>query len=131
MSFDSRDIRRAMDVYTLDNTYLGTVLSVRGEPASPMRAVKPDPTLSSTTNGELFGPMPTQTLGNPGPTSQSASAGYATLPDDARPIARGTLDVGDWWGLKRRRTIPLEAVQTVSLERVVLRLRLADLQPTG
>jgi hypothetical protein len=131
MTFDSRDIRRAMDVYTLDNAYLGTVLRIHSSSGPPttreaMREAESD----TATNGELAGPMPTQDLGNPGPGRQSARTAYATRPDDARPLGSGALVVGRWWGLSGRRTIPLTAVQTVSLERVVLHLRLADLQPS-
>ena len=124
MSFDRRDIRPGMDVYTLDNAYLGTVLKVSdGPPAEPEPPIAADARQSSTTNGELLGPMPTQPIGNPAPITQGAAAGYATAPDDARPLGHGALLVGRWWGLVGRRRIPIDAVQTVSLERVVLRQR--------
>ena len=71
--------------------------------------------------------MPTQPLGNPGPSTQSAHALYAVQSDGAEPLGRGAIEVGKWWGLVGRRTIPLDAVQTVSLERVVLRLKQAEL----
>jgi hypothetical protein len=38
-------------------------------------------------------------------------------------FGQGAITVGRWWGLIDRRTIALDAVQIVSLERVVLRLR--------
>jgi len=60
---------------------------------------------------------------------QSASQRYATSPDDARPIGAGAIRVGRWWGLLAQRTVPLDDVQTVSLERVVLRLKRAELEP--
>ena len=35
MGFDRRDVRPAMDVYTLDNVYLGTVLRIVPGTAPP------------------------------------------------------------------------------------------------
>jgi hypothetical protein len=128
MSFDRRDIRKAMDVYTLDNVYLGTVLNVlAGPPSSFTQTVAPPARETSNVNGELLGPMPTQTIGNTGPNRQSAAAAYATTADGAQPLGEGSLVVGRWWGLVGRRTIPLATIQTVSLERVVLKLRKDEL----
>ena len=124
MSFDRRDIRRAMDVFTQDNIYLGTVLTVRGGPPLSDRPRVPEPARqSSEISGERLGPAPTELFGNPGPRTQSARADYATQPDGAERLGRGSLLVGRWWGLLGRREIPLEAIQSVSFERVVLRLR--------
>jgi len=121
MGFDLRDIRLAMDVYTRNNVYLGTVLRVvQGPCASPVVRVPPDARQSSQISGEARGPMPTGALGNHGPRSQGADQEYATAPDGSLPIGAGMLLVGRWWGLLGRRRIPLAAVQTVSLERVVL-----------
>jgi hypothetical protein len=123
MSFDRSDIRRSMDVFTRDNVYLGTVLAVVEGPAPPPEAQVPAPAQQvSAVNGELLGPAPTQTIGNPGPTTQSARAGYATAADAARSVGKGAITVGKWWGLGGRRTIPLDAVQSVSLERVIVSL---------
>ncbi len=128
MSFDRRDIRKAMDVYTLDNVYLGTVLDVlRGPPSSFTQTVAPPARETSIVNGELLGPMPTQTIGNMGPSKQSAAAAYATAADGAQPLGEGRLVVGHWWGLAGRQTIPLATIQAVSLERVVLELRKDEL----
>ncbi len=128
MSFDHQDIRPSMDVYTLDNVYLGTVISmVPGPPVLTGERVLAEARQTSVINGEMFGPVPTQTRGNPGPKTQSAAAQYATQPDAALPLGQGAIKVGKWWGLIGRRTIPLEDVQTVSLERVVLKHRSADL----
>jgi hypothetical protein len=124
MSFDRRDIRPAMDVYTRDNVYLGTVLDViPGPQARAGERVAADARQTSAVNGELLGPMPTQTIGNRGPSTQSARADYATDPDAAQPLGKGTLIAGKWWGLIGRRTIPLDDVQSVSLERVILKQR--------
>ena len=128
MGFDRRDIRPAMDVYTLDNVYLGTVLAVAPGPEPPAGEAASAPGReASAISGESLGPMPTQPVGNAGPETQSARARYATQPDGAERLGRGALTVGKWWGLAARRTIPLDAVQTVSLERVVLRLKRDEL----
>lgn len=129
MSFDRRDIRPSMDVYTRDNVYLGSVLTVIPGPESPVKEhVLPEARQVSEVNGELLGPMPTQTIGNTGPTRQAANAQYATVHEHAEPLGQGRIKVGKWWGLVGRRTIPLDAVQTVSLERVVLQLRKDELE---
>ena len=129
MSFDRGDVRRAMDVYTLDNVYLGTVLSVRSAPeAGGAERVPEHSRQSSVVDGERRGPAPTQDAGNRGPRTQSAAALYATTGDGAPPLGGGSIEVGRWWGLRGRRTIPLDQIQTVSLERVVLRSRAQDLR---
>ena len=128
MSFDRRDIRPSMDVYTLDNTYLGTVLAVVPGPEPPPEESAPAPGReASAISGEMLGPMPTQPVGNVGPEAQSARAQYAAQPDGAKRLGRGALKVGKWWGFAARRTISLDAVQTVSLERVVLKLKRDEL----
>ena len=126
MSFDDRDIRAWMDVYSADQVYLGTVLKIQRGPVAAQERILPDALQSSSVSGELLGPMPTQPLGNRASRIQSASAGYATTPD-ATPIGAGELVVGKWWGLLARRVISIADVQTVSLERVVLSRRAADL----
>jgi hypothetical protein len=127
--FDARDLRRAMDVYTRDGVYLGTVLAVEPGPALPPEGVAPDARQSSASDGERLGPAPTAALGNGGPGRQSAGALYATPPDGAAPLGAGHLVVGKWWGLRGRRRLPLRLVQTVSLERVVLDVAARDLPP--
>lgn len=129
MGFDVRDIRRGMDVYTLDHVLVGTVLEVILGPAPPGAGpqLSADVLQSSLVNGELLGPMPTQPLGNLGPAHQSARAHYAVTLGRARAIGRGAIRVGKLCGLAGRRTFPLDAVQTVSLERVILRLRSDEL----
>lgn len=128
MSFDHRDIRTRMDVYTLDNVYLGPVVTVVPGPVGcEVERVLEEARQSSKVNGEMFGPVPTQTGGNPGPKTQSAAALYATEPHDAHSLGQGAIKIGRWWGLIGRRTIPMENVQTVSLERVILKHRKEDL----
>ncbi|MCZ7575324.1 MAG: hypothetical protein M5U01_42785 [Ardenticatenaceae bacterium] len=128
-NFDFRDIRPSMDVYTLDNVYLGTVLGlIPGLPTSGGDQVPREARQSSEINGEMLGPMPTRSIGNRGPHTQSAHELYAVKLNTARPIGMGAIRVGRWWGLVGRRTIPLDAVQTVSLERVVLRFKQEELE---
>lgn len=121
MSFDRHDIRPAMDVYTFDNLYLGTVIAVTPGPATADENVAEQEAHSSTVSGELLGPMPTQTLGNLGSVTQSANQRFATAPDSGQLLGAGTIRFGKWWGLVGSRTLPLDAVQTVSMERVVLK----------
>jgi hypothetical protein len=122
MQFDTRDIRSRMDVYTADNVWLGEVRQINPRPvAQEGEQVGAAARQSSRINGELLGPMPTAPIGNPAPHAQSAESFYAAEPDDAAKIGRGSIIVGRWWGLLGRRTIPMEQVQTVSLERVVLK----------
>jgi hypothetical protein len=128
MSFDSRDIRRSMDVYTADNTWLGEVLSVEPGPEPPGgEQVGESARQHSAINGELLGPAPTAPIGNRGPHAQSAAEAYAVSRDAARRLGQGSILVGRWWGLFARRTIPLSAVQTVGLERVVLKHTKAEI----
>lgn len=127
MSFDQRDIRVGMDVYTSDHAYLGSVRKIIAGPAAPRRdLVSPGARQSSAVSGELGGPVPTLPLGNSGPASQSAAADYATAPDTAALIGPGWIVVSRWWGLFRRR-LPAHLVQTVSLEQVVLTVRREEL----
>jgi hypothetical protein len=130
VSFDRRDIRRFMDVYTADNTYLGTVVAVRSGTVPTAADPAPRALQTSTVSGELLGPMPTQPLGNRAAALQTAATGYNVV-EDADPLGEGSLVVGKWYGLLGRRTLPLDAVQTVSLERVVLRQRKAELDAAG
>jgi hypothetical protein len=124
MSFNRRDIVPGMDVYTFDNAYLGMVYKIDSGPASSRE--RGPAQASSYVSGELLGPMPTLPLGNSGPRHQSASDGYGTA-SDAEALGAGTLLVGRWRGLLGRRVIPIADVLTVSLERVVLRQRKAEL----
>lgn len=125
MSFDTRDIRKAMDVYTPDNEYLGTVLRII--PGAPSQdQARPTAQQTSHVSGKLLGPMPTQPLGNQASRKQSASADYATTAD-ATPLGAGSLVIGRWWGLVGRRVILLTDIQTVSLERIVLKRRKTEL----
>ena len=123
MSFNRHDIRRTMDVYTCDNVYLGTVLAVTaGVPVHPQKNAAPPSDQTSEFNGELLGPMPTMAIGNLGPVNQGAQGGYATVADSPDVLGTGSLVVGKWWGLRGRWVISLDVVQTVSFERVILRV---------
>ena len=130
MSFNRHDIRRSMDVFTLDDVYLGSVLRIIPGPAiGHEEQAPPEVRQTSEINGELLGPMPTLPLGNKGPVTQSGASLYAVTMNDGErlSIGKGALVVGKWWGLVGRRVIPLDAIQTVSIERVVLRYRAAEM----
>ena len=134
VSLDDRDVRRGMDVYTLDDVYLGSVVRVESGPARSS-ASEATPTEASAVSGESLGPMPTATIGNRGPTEQSAGRAYATGGSSVgRPLGAGRFRVRRWLAgldpatlIPRSRWIPLELVQTVSLERVILRVTSAEL----
>jgi len=125
--FDHRDIRISMDVWTADNGYLGTVRRVLGEGVGVAAHVDAPDRREEDGRGEALGPMPTQSLGNTGPVAQSTHAAYATNDDGAEFLGTGMMTVGHWAGLIGRRTIALDHVQSVSLERVTLRVTKADL----
>ena len=133
MSFAARDLRRGMDVFDADGTYLGSVVWLITR-QSGRSAVQPprDSAARSTFSGEAIGPMPTEALGNSGPRSQASSTAYATTPhperrgveDARRPttlIVLRMLTSLNWSTLRPQlRRISISQVQTVSYERIVL-----------
>jgi hypothetical protein len=139
-----------MDVYTADQKqYIGTVTRVLWRPAersagsgpeetgSAQSAVEGNPELvheeqaqvSPTEHlaerrlGEELGPVPTVNLGNSGPEVQSAGQHYATKPKGPEREAQylvvrpGRINLGI---LTPPLWVPIDAVRSVSLERVVL-----------
>lgn len=129
MTFDQRDIRPPLDVYTLDNVYLGSVLRVMPEPAAVLDQRSPDRARHEpdAVDGERLGPAPTQAAGNRGPGVQAARARYGITADSTPLLGNGAFVIGKWWGIIGRQTIPVDAVLTVSLERVILRLKQEEL----
>jgi hypothetical protein len=158
MTLTRRDVRPGMDVYALDGAYVGTVLLVRGRSeaddgasgraagsgAASARAAAigeadagSRPT-GSRVNGEALGPMPTAALGNAGPGAQAARSGYATEAGGpgAAPLGRvlvlrmplGTQLHAPRFGL---RWISPDLIQTVTLERVLLRVTEDALERRG
>ena len=122
MGFSRNDFRPGMDVYTKDNQYLGAIVAVvPGSSGGTTEQVVESARQSGTVSGESMGPMPTQMLGNTGPSVQSARSLYASQSARSATLGSGKLVVGRGWG-RARRTIDLSAVQTVSLERVNLKL---------
>jgi hypothetical protein len=125
--FDVRDLHRPLDVFTRDEVHLGTIVKIMpadgaaSGPGTGVEQVQPAAQQKSHVSGELLGPMPTAPLGNPGPAAQSAARGYRAEPDDARTLAGGSMVVGRWWGLVGRRTIRLDQIMSLSLERVILK----------
>ena len=122
MGFSRSDFRPGMDVYTRDNHHLGAIAVVVPGAEQVLESARQ----SSTGSGESMGPMPTQMLGNSGPSVQSARSLYATQRAPSTTLHGGKLVVGGGWG-RASRTIDLSAVQTVSLERVNLKLRRDEL----
>jgi hypothetical protein len=120
--FSTGEIRRHMDVYTFDAQYIGSVLWIRSD-TSENRTPELDPAVLefSEIDGEAFGPAPTQSVGNRGPVKQSARQGYATQAIASATHDQGELIVGKYFGLLGLRRVPIEDIQTVALERIVLR----------
>lgn len=142
-------VRKGMDVWdAYQEHFLGSVIGVRrGTPATSggARRVEKEDTVHShplvheeghvgghashqgnRQNGEAMGPFPTASIGNHGPTRQSAAADYATGRSDdltdviAFVVRPGRLNLGI---LTRPFYVPSTAVHSVSMERVVLALR--------
>jgi len=127
MTFDTRDIRVGMDVYTADGSYVGTVRKVLLGPAPSRRPPQVSQREASAVLGELLGPQPTAPLGNPGPEQQSARNAFATSPDDALPLGAGRFAVGRLPVPLGWRWFSLDDVLVVSFERVVLQRTAAEL----
>jgi hypothetical protein len=118
MAFTNRDIRTGMDVYTMAGRRLGTVARVTMLPGSILPASAADQE-SSAVNGEMFGPAPTQTIGNTGPLRQSAAEGFAA-PADADTASVDSFTVARWWPFPGSRTVECSQVLNVSMEKVII-----------
>lgn len=138
MSFDDRDVRRGMDVFTLDNELVGTIVWIRRGQSRQARSGQGADAAGqvSAPSGESLGPVPTANWGNRGPLTQGAPARFASRADRAAHRLNGgelivlRTPIGPDYRhpLPRLRRIPLTAVQTVSLERIVLRVTAAELE---
>ncbi len=127
MTFDTRDIRVGMDVYTADGVYVGAVRAVLLGPAAPRREPQVTTREASEVPGELLGPQPTAPLGNPGPETQGARNAFATPSDGALPLGAGRFAVGRLPIPLGWRWFTLADVSVVSFERVVLSRTAAEL----
>jgi hypothetical protein len=143
-------IRPGMDVYSsYQDEYIGSVIRVAkrstdADAPDPERPHAPDqiPLVheeghqeehatgrGSRILGEEIGPGPTIAVGNTGPVRQSADRRYATNPEAPLPdvvyfvVRPGRLNLGP---LTRPLYIPTDAVESVSMERIVL-----DVQRSG
>jgi hypothetical protein len=122
-SFRTSEIRRGMDVFGLDGGKLGTVIRVVSGPAPDNSATgdvpgKPEQRMF---DGEAIGPAPTRELGNFGPATQSPENRYGSVALGGDPLGVGAIQIGTFYSWFGRKWIPLSEVQTVSMERVVLR----------
>jgi hypothetical protein len=138
VSFDVRDLRLGMDVFSSDGVYLGSVIHVARRPRS-------DPTLTAAArlknratgpsfSGETLGPMPTTRLGNRGPAHEQEPSDYATrlaTQSDSEPaelVVFRCLVALDWRTLwPRLRRYPVSLVLHTSHERIVLAATAAEL----
>lgn len=121
--FRSTDIRRSMDVYGLDGAWIGTVLQVRlGEKSGDNGPDNPPFTPDTRVfDGESLGPAPTRAVGNFGPATQAPEHRYGASTRTGEPLGTGEMRVGTLFTMFGRRWISLDEVQTVSMERVILR----------
>jgi hypothetical protein len=121
--FRSTDIRRSMDVFGLDGDRIGTVLRVRPGPTSGNNIPDNLPFTPDIRifDGESIGPAPTRAIGNFGPATQAPEHRYGASARSGEPLGTGEMHVGTLLTLFRRRWISLDEVQTVSMERVILR----------
>lgn len=128
MIYRSSEIRPRMDVFTFDGIRLGSIIRVKPGhiPDQPDNlSANPDATERSDVDGEALGPAPTREVGNFGPASQSPDNRYGTATGDSELLGNGCMQIGTILGMFGRRWVPIDDVQTVSMERVVLR-RLAS-----
>lgn len=130
--FRSSDIRPGMDVFSLDGVQIGTVIQTLSGPETPgsngSNLHDPGAPICRRFDGESTGPAPTRDVGNFGPATQSPETGYATGAEYGDPLGNGEMLVGTLFGRFRRRRISLDEVQTISMERVVLRQRASAYQ---
>jgi hypothetical protein len=133
-------IQRGMDVFTLDGAYVGTVVcrSKTAPPPDPLpMAMESGQRSGNQFSGESLGPAPTASIGNRGPSSQARTAGFGALSaDDAdEPNGNhGQMVIFRWLVAQqwRRsgpvlRRLPLDLVQAVSHERVILSVTAEEL----
>jgi hypothetical protein len=126
-AFRTGEIRRSMDVFSLDGEKIGTVIRVLAgpEPPSSEEASVPGKPQEREFDGEAIGPAPTRAAGNFGPATQSPEHGYGVKATGGESLGDGAMLIGTVYGMFFRKWIPLREVQTVSMERIVLR-RLAS-----
>jgi hypothetical protein len=113
--FTTADIRRGMDVYAQDGSYLGSILRIVADDRVTASTL-PEPVPAGGFDGERIGPAPTQAIGNNGPRNQVDA--LRSEPPGNRLV--NAIIVGRWHGLARRTTYPSRCIVTVSLERVVV-----------
>jgi hypothetical protein len=126
--FRTSEIRPRMDVFGLDGVRLGTITKVvPGSVQAPSAGTDLSGTEGVRTfDGEATGPAPTRSVGNFGPETQAPERRYGANVTAGEPLGAGEIEIGTVFGMFWRRRIPLDEVQTVSLERVVLRKRASE-----
>lgn len=131
----SLTIRRGMDVYDADQSaYIGSVVRLVTAPSD--RGTKANRGVTSEEDGgrhlsgigEELGPFPTAELGNRGPTTQSAAQDYGTQEGDGPAAIRGiVVRPGRLNPLSRPLYIPVRAVRSVAMDRLILDLPKSEL----
>src|SRR5690349_1364993 len=138
-------IKRGMDVFTLEGEYVGTVVHV-SRTAPPRSPGETPPSLplpiamergregARGFSGESLGPVPTAALGNRGPSTQARVAGFGATSAPAEPPSTGwmllvRLLVAQQWrrSWPKVQRLPLDLVQAVAHERVILSVTASEL----
>jgi len=156
VTFTERDLRRGLDVFSLDNVYLGTVIWIRWDenaftpdpspvreggkhavPVSPLPRTGEGLGVGVSFSGERLGPMPTSSIGNSGPVRQASATKYATQtvgPGSARVRRPAELLIFRWlvslnWATARPvlRRVPAGLIHLISLERIILSVNASEM----
>jgi len=125
-------IRRGMDVYDTDQTdYIGSVIEVVAS-ESPVNTSGESKTADASSKGHVFGeelgPFPTISAGNTGPASQSKARQYGTRNHDLYESVTGVVvRPGRRNPIARPLYIPLDAIRSISMDRLILDVRKSDM----
>jgi hypothetical protein len=127
-AFRTSEIRRGMDAFGIDGQKIGMVIQVvpGHVPETEGDGTVPGKPEQRMFDGEAIGPAPTRELGNFGPATQSPENRYGSTAIGGDPLGTGSIQIGTMYSWFGRIWIPLEEVQTVSMERVVLRKAAAE-----
>jgi len=126
-------IRRGMDVYDVDQTeYIGSVIDVIAGEASANDRAANSPSGGSSNSGHVFGeelgPFPTIGAGNTGPDSQSKARSYGTRHGGSVEHVTGVVvRPGRRNPLAHPLYIPLDAVRSIAMDRLILDVRKSDM----
>ncbi len=130
-------IRRGMDVFdAYQEVYLGSVIDLitgtsNDDSARDSNESHDEPGSNGhRTSGEELGPFPTIALGNEGPLSQSVTHVYGTRRHAGHADVRGfVVRPGRNNPFARPLYIPVHAVHSISMDRIIVDVRGSDIPP--